>query len=93
MDNKIVAFFFLSSLNSTAAATLSANYWGLSLVFLPVFTALGNILVILSVTQVRVIRPFGQGSFQINIFLKEILQIEGSLTLHVLITVLSLGSW
>ena len=32
---------------------MSANYWGLSLVFLPVFTALGNILVILSVTQVR----------------------------------------
>ena len=48
-------FFFYPlppSLNSTAG-TLSANYWGLSLVFLPVFTALGNILVILSVTQVR----------------------------------------
>ena len=42
----------LHSLNSTT--TLSVNYWGLSVVFLPIFTALGNVLVILSVTQAGV---------------------------------------
>ena len=46
----------MAAVNATVVLLHPANYWGLSIVVLPLLTALGNVLVILSVTQEKVLQ-------------------------------------